>query len=578
MDESTYRQSQLVNILGQEQIQQILEKFTSLLSCPLCVISSEGEVIARVNSDDTGRVNALRFQINHDQRLVEGISNVSECSFQFISSAPVFFQSEVAGYVVGLVNQPLDDRQDVLARLQVVAEVIGDKAYSEFELDNLTEELVERYDEVNLIYDISDALGAVLDSLTVCAVIIEKAVGVIGVEKASVMLYDEARGVLRIEGIEASYGLDLSEEELRQITVAPGEGVSGTVFSQGEYILVENTASPLLPDLAIVGKNHKERQSISPFLSKYRKKAFLSVPMICTPKDAERKVMGVINMTDKKRSDMFTSGDIQLLKAIASQAATSLYNIQLIEEVKDAERVKKEMEIAQQIQEGLLPRRPPSLPGIELAGRCLPATQVGGDYYDFFLSADNKLGLVIADVSGHNIGAALMMAVARSTLRSEVFTQKSPAKILQNTNFVLYQDLTHAELFITIFYAEYNMTTRVLRYSNGGHNHPIVLREGSCTFLDANGMLIGMLESVDFEEKTIHLQPNDFVIFYTDGVVEAVNETGEMFKLPRFCRVVEAHCQSSAHELLDTIYEELAGYSGSTLRSDDITVVVLKIH
>jgi sigma-B regulation protein RsbU (phosphoserine phosphatase) len=300
--------------------------------------------------------------------------------------------------------------------------------------------------------------------------------------------------------------------------------------------------------------------------------------MIFTPKQMEKKVMGVMNMTDKRSSDMFTSGDLRLLTAVASQAAISLYNIQLIKEVRDAERVKREMEIAQQIQMGLLPAEPPVIPGVELAGRCLPATQVGGDYYDFFLSSDNKVGLVIADVSGHNIGAALMMAVARSTLRSEVLTQKSPAKILKNTNLVLYEDLTHAELFITMFYAEYDTQTGVLRYSNGGHNHPIVLREGIYSFLDTDGMLIGMLESVDFEEKIIHLQQNDFVIFYTDGVVEAVNEQGEMFKVDRLCRVIENNCQSNAQQLLSKIYEELDRYSGNTLRSDDITAVVLKIH
>jgi serine phosphatase RsbU (regulator of sigma subunit) len=129
-----------------------------------------------------------------------------------------------------------------------------------------------------------------------------------------------------------------------------------------------------------------------------------------------------------------------------------------------------------------------------------------------------------------------------------------------------------------MFYAEYDADSRILRYSNGGHNHPILLRGGSCTFLDAEGMLIGMLELVDFEEKTIHLQPNDFVILYTDGVVEVANEIGEMFKTRRLCEILETNWQGNAHELLDTIYHQLEQYSGNVLRSDDITVVVLKIH
>ena len=130
-----------------------------------------------------------------------------------------------------------------------------------------------------------------------------------------------------------------------------------------------------------------------------------------------------------------------------------------------------------------------------------------------------------------------------------------------------------------MFYAEYYAQTRILRYSNGGHNQPILLREGTCTFLDTDGMLIGMLEFVNFEEKIIYLQNGDFVIFYTDGVIEAVNEEGEMFKVERLCDVIETNWrESNAHQLLNKIYEEVERYSGSTLRSDDITVVVLKIH
>ncbi len=574
MDDLNSQQSHVLDILGPGPLQHVLERFAAILPFPLCVISDTGTLLAAVNFHESCQPGMLRFQIDTEQQRVEGMTGSPECPYQEMYAVPITFQYEVIGYVAALDASPIPHEKASLSALEAAASDIGEKVYSEYELQNLTEELIDRYNEVNLIYDISEALGAVLERQTVCNVIIEKAVAVIGVGKASVMLYDEGAERLYIA---ASHGFDLSLEELRKITVTPGEGVSGTVFSTGEHLLVENPENSLVPHLEF-GDHSKHSLPVSLSSGNYQRHSFLCVPMICTPRHSEKKVMGVINMTDKFGSDMFTSGDVQLLKAISSQAAMSLYNIQLIEEVRDAERVKKEMEIAQQIQMGLLPGQPPDLPGVELAGRCLPATQVGGDYYDFFLSADNRVGLVIADVSGHNIGAALMMAVARSTLRSEVLTQKSPAQILQNTNWVLYEDLTHAELFITMFYAEYDINTRVLRYSNGGHNHPIVLREGSCSFLDAEGMLIGMLESVDFEEKTFHLRPNDFVIFYTDGVVEAVNEEGEMFKLERLCQVVESHAQQHAHELLDSIYQELSRYSGTTLRSDDITVVVLKIY
>lgn len=575
MDESNYRLPHLLETLGRDQLQQILARFTSLIPFPFCIINPEGEVVVDVNSHDACHAGDLRFRINNEQHIVEGVIDDAECPHRQPLAIPLDIRGEMTGYVVGLADRTANEAQEYMHTLQVIADFIKEKAYSEYEIENLTEELVERFNEVNLIYDISDALSAVLDPQKVCEVIIEKAVEVIGIEKASIMLYDEELDCLYIA---ASHGIDLPEEELRKIHVAPGEGVSGKVFSTGKHLLIENTEESSLPDLPHPNRGYKKRSFISIPMRSYKKTSFLSVPMVYTPKQSEKKVMGVINMTDKKSSDMFTAGDLQLLKSVASQAAMSLYNIELIEEVKDAERVKKEMEIAQQIQMGLLPAQPPAIPGIELAGRCLPATQVGGDYYDFFLSADNKLGLVIADVSGHNVGAALMMAVARSALRSELRTEHSPAKILENTNLILYEDLTHAELFITMFYAEYDANTRILRYSNGGHNHPIMLRKGNCSFLDTDGMLIGMLEFVNFEEKIIYLQPDDFIIFYTDGVVEAVNEEREMFRVHRLCRVIEANWQSHAHELLNNIYDALDRYSGSALRSDDITVVVFKLH
>ena len=562
MERTNYQLPQILEPLGRDQLQQLLERWVAILSFPLYIISLQGEVIVSVNIEEERQKAFPHFHVKPEEQRVEWEDGRQVYERWKLLASPLHIHGETCGYVVMIANLLINEEVFLQQRLHLLAGIISEKAYSEYELQNLTEELIEKYNEVNLIYDISDALSAVLDPQKVCEVIIEKAVEVLGVERASIMLYDDKRQRLRIR---AAHGLQLSEEEVQNIEVAPGEGISGKVFASGEHLLVENIEQMTRQERWAAGR-------------KYATSSFLSVPMICTPKQAEKKVMGVINMTDKKTEEMFTSGDLRLLTAVASQAAISLYNIQLIEEVKDAERVKREMEIAQQIQMGLLPGNPPLIPGIELAGRCLPATQVGGDYYDFFLNAENTLGVVIADVSGHNVGAALMMAAARSTLRSEVLTQRSPSKILENTNFVLYDDLTHAELFMTMFYAEYDAHTKILRYSNGGHNHPILLRARTCSFLDTDGMLIGMLASVNFEEKTLYLQPNDFVIFYTDGVVEAMNEEGKMFKIERLCQVIEVHWQSDAQQLLNKIFEELDRFTVNAFRSDDITVVVLKVR
>jgi sigma-B regulation protein RsbU (phosphoserine phosphatase) len=560
MDETSYRLPYLLDLLDRNQLRQILVRFSEILPFPLVVINPEGKLVAASSTSTTG---SLRFYVDRDHHVVTEVIDIPEYPPRKALSAPVYFQDEGIGYVVLCQGQALNDEDLYRSKAELVANVIGDKVYAEYELENLTEELVEKYNEITLIYEVSEALGAVFDPKTVCEIILKEVVGVVGVGKASIMLYDEQSNCLYIA---ASHGIDLTEDEIRQVRVVAGKGVSGQVFATGEHMIIENTENTAFPEISLLNRG-------------YKTKSFLSVPMIFKPMNMEKKVMGVINMTDKKSSEVFTSGDLRLLTAIGSQAAMSLYNIRLIEELKDAERFKREMEIAKQIQTALLPGDPPEFTGLDLAGRCFPATQVGGDYYDFFPISENQLGLVIADVSGHDVGSAFIMATARSALRSEILARKSPAKILEDTNLVLYEDLTHAEKFITIFYAEYDTTTRILRYSNGGHNCPILLRDGTCTLLDTDGMVLGVLDFVAFEEKTLRLEQNDFLLFYTDGVVEAKNTRGEMLTLQRLCHILEiADRRCNACELLESIYEELEQYSNNTLRTDDLTIMVLKIR
>ena len=559
MDEICHRVPSGFETLDQNQLRQLLARFTAILPVPLVVITSEGKFVAASRPVNKG---SWMFHVDQHQHVVTDVMAHRDCLSRQILSAPVVVQHEVVGYVILYPKQAPEHEERDLRIVEFMANIIGDKAFAEYELQDLTEGLVDKYNEITLIYEVSEALGAVFDPKTVCEIILQKAVGVIGVGKASIMLYDDVSDRLYIV---ASHGIDLSAEEIRYVRVAPGEGVSGKVFATGKHLLIENIDQTSLPEMSV-------------FKRGYKKNSFLSIPMIFKPMNMEQKVMGVINMTDKESADMFTAGDLRLLTAIASQAAMSLYNIQLIEQVKDAERVKREMEIAQQIQMGLLPGKPPEIPGLDLAGRCFPATQVGGDYYDFFRIAEQQLGFVIADVSGHDVGSAFIMATARSALRSEVLAHRSPAKILEDTNVVLYEDLTHAEKFITMFYAEYDTTTRILHYSNGGHNPPIVLHNGTCTLLDTEGMVLGVLDAVEFEERRLQLESNDFVVFYTDGVIEAKNASGEMFTMQRLCHLLERvdRC-CTAPALLESIYQALEQYSSDALRADDITVMVLKI-
>ncbi|MDD5036682.1 MAG: PAS domain S-box protein [Methylococcaceae bacterium] len=249
-----------------------------------------------------------------------------------------------------------------------------------------------------------------------------------------------------------------------------------------------------------------------------------------------------------------------------------------------AEVESHELEIAKQIQRSLLPKAPLDLEGFQVAGFCLPANHVGGDYFDYFHSSD-ALDIVIADVSGHSVGAALIMSEVRSALKAELRKSAAgqpghhAAQILRSLNELLYDDLNGADLFITMFYLHYDLLSRQLVYANAGHNRALLLRENatSCQTLDAEGMILGVKKEVEFEEKTLPLKVGDKVLLYTDGITEAQNRSGEFFGDARLCRLFSSYKQESPQAVIAHLIETLCGYCDGRSFEDDVSMVVLKV-
>jgi sigma-B regulation protein RsbU (phosphoserine phosphatase) len=252
-----------------------------------------------------------------------------------------------------------------------------------------------------------------------------------------------------------------------------------------------------------------------------------------------------------------------------------------VTERRKAEESRHELEIARHIQLSLLPSAPLKLPRVELAGVCLPAAHVGGDYFDFFENS-GVVDIVIADVSGHSVGAALIMTEVRSTLRAE--TRKAdasvgPAQVLRDLNDLLHQDLTRAELFITMFYFRFLPQERILKFANAGHNLALLLRAGAeeCAALDADGLVLGVKRGVNYEERSVTLDPGDKLLFYTDGVVEAESPSGEFFGLQRLCDVFQLHRDLSPELLIRRLREEISAFCGNTSPQDDIAIVIMEV-
>jgi sigma-B regulation protein RsbU (phosphoserine phosphatase) len=316
-------------------------------------------------------------------------------------------------------------------------------------------------------------------------------------------------------------------------------------------------------------------------------KAFAHIPIAS---EGEPPV-GILSIFSKSIVGLFTEPFLELLSSLAGQLA-QVVKIVSEREAKDNERRQKEkaelekatvmrdMELAKQIQLSLLPATPPQLPGIRFACRCVPATHVGGDYYDFFKRQDNVIDMLIADVSGHSVGAALIMVETRSVLKAQVNSTDSTNEILAIVNELLYEDLTSAELFITMFYAKYDADSRRLLYSNAGHNMPLLLRRGTprCTPLDAEGLILGVKKVVAFEENSVFLQKGDLLLIYTDGIVEAQNNADELFGVDRLCAILSEAADEEPEAIVDRILREVASFSLSEALQDDISMIIMKVE
>jgi len=237
-----------------------------------------------------------------------------------------------------------------------------------------------------------------------------------------------------------------------------------------------------------------------------------------------------------------------------------------------------EMNIARRIQSSLFPSKAIKTDDFEIQGFCLPADQVGGDYFDYFFRDEENLDIVMADVSGHSIGPALFMVETRSAIRSQANWPGSPAKTLTILNDFLYQDLDTADYFITLFYLQYNIDKKQLSFSNAGHPPPLLLKkeELQCTELDAEGLILGVRKNISFEEKSLVMESGDLIMLYTDGLTEAENPAGEFFGIAPVCQILHKHANHSPQVIIEIIIYELKQFCQSKSFKDDVTLMIFK--
>ncbi len=304
---------------------------------------------------------------------------------------------------------------------------------------------------------------------------------------------------------------------------------------------------------------------------------------VLTPLEGRTGLMGFATVSRADRR-AFRKGELQFLRDLGPQMGRGLETAQLIEALSEqaAERVRvtRELELAREVQEGLLPRELPTISGIDLAAAYRSAAQIGGDYYDV-LSTQAGVCLVVADISGKGISAALLMSGLRAFLHTLVLQPGiSLTTLVERLNRLLYKG-SSANRYATLFLSMFDPVSRRLTYVNAGHNPPLLLRaDGRVEQLTCGGTVVGLLPEVTFTCETLQLETGDLLVAYTDGVTEATNgnleEWGEE-RLREVLLVSPNNGQQSSHALMRTVLDGLNGFTDGSPQNDDITLVLLRV-
>ncbi|MEO7167393.1 MAG: GAF domain-containing SpoIIE family protein phosphatase [Spartobacteria bacterium] len=349
---------------------------------------------------------------------------------------------------------------------------------------------------------------------------------------------------------------------LRSHPIQADEGLVGHVWKSGE-------------------PTHLEDFSAAPELEKLRETPLGTSSVMVTPLLYGRQNLGVLAVANGPISADFSPSDFFVFKSISEQSAFALYNAIIYSEANEKKRLDHDLQIARDIQRILLPSKPPAIDGFELAGVNYAARQVSGDYFDYIKVDEDRLGVVIADVSGKGVPASLIMAICRSVLRAEARLGQSPAAVLQKVNRQLYPDIKE-DMFISMAYVILDHKNNQVTLSRGGHDAPLLYRAatGKVEILKPPGMALGIDSGDVFDRITgdlsVSLERDDCLVLYTDGVTEALDANGDEFGPERMTQSLRASASEGAQGVINRLIADVRAFAGGHPQHDDITLIVVR--
>jgi phosphoserine phosphatase RsbU/P len=397
--------------------------------------------------------------------------------------------------------------------------------------------------------EMARVLSSSFDPAEVLRLVLGELQRVIAYDTASIMLLDGA--LLRVA---ASRGWPAAEEP--RSFVIPLEGsAAGEVVRRGEPVLRASGRA----------EGTWVRSDVGGVIN-----AWLGVPLI-----ARGRVLGVLNI-DAHIRDHFSERDIEVARTFANHAALAIENAQLYQE--SVARVEQELEIARRIQANLFPRELPQVTGLSIAARCLPARETGGDFYDV-VDFGTRIGVIVGDVSGKSLPAAMLMAVARSTARSEARNHETPWVVLSETNHWLVDDVPR-NAFVALSYALVDRAGQRLYLSNAGQLTPLIRHaDGTLEYLEVPAALpLGLRRDLEVRQMECAIGPGDTLLFYTDGIVEAHDQLRKLFGFERLERIFATWGHLSPAELIEVVLSEVHAFAEGMPAHDDMTLVVVRLE
>jgi len=413
-----------------------------------------------------------------------------------------------------------------------------------------------RIADLERLLDVSRRLGATVELDPLLAAIADAATSVLDCERATVFLLDREAQELR-----SRLATGTASSPIAEIRFPVGRGIAGEVALTGVPIDI--------PDAYADPRFNPEFDRKSGF----RTTSMLTLPLI----GHDGATVGVLQVLNK-RGGPFGGRDTEIATFLGTQAGVAIQRQMLLEEYASKQRIERDLNIARTIQQGLLPKEPPRVPGYDVAGWNRPADLTGGDYYDFMPLDDGSLAITIADVTGHGIGPALVVSETRALYRAVVRQAADLAAAADQVQALLAQDLPEGR-FVTAFFGVLDPARGAVRFVSAGQGPLLAYSAatGGFTELPTQGLPLGIVPELPYEPAVEHpLAPGDVLVLLTDGFYEWTNPADEQFGTQRVSDVIHRHRATSAEELIALLYRAVVDFAAGTPQGDDLTAVIVK--